>query len=281
MFLAKYDVLGNCIWAKKIGGNVGEPKSIKIDNLGNLYITGSFFSTAKLDSITLTSYGIDDIFVAKYSADGKCIWAKNAGGKRHDSGSDIAIDSFGNCFIIGNVLDEYHFGNKTFTSDDTDIFVAKYDTFGNIVFVEKVTCASISTLVGNGIALDSSGAVFVTGFYEGKAFFGSNTLIGAGSINIFLAKLSNIPLGVAENNSSELTTFVNPNPFSTSSTIHLQKESINSSLTVYDIFGRAVKSIDFSGNEITIDRDNLSNGLYFYKIGDDTILSSGKLIVID
>jgi hypothetical protein len=83
---------------------------------------------------------------------------------------------------------------------------------------------------------------------------------------------------------------INPNPFSSSANINinlLKANYSNLSFSIYDIYGREVKAVDlavFSSNS-TIDfmlncGNELSSGLYFYKLHSSTqILSAGKLMV--
>ena len=78
-----------------------------------------------------------------------------------------------------------------------------------------------------------------------------------------------------------------PNPFSTHTTFTLSKEVKNTLLKIYDLSGKAVKIINFSGKQITLERENLSSGIYFYQIcllslqgeGKGEVISAGKIIV--
>lgn len=81
IFIAKYDMNGNCIWARQNTGNdnsVAFAHGIKIDRNGNSYIIGEFNGKVKIGKNKLTSalkYG--NLFIAKYDVKGNCIWAKN------------------------------------------------------------------------------------------------------------------------------------------------------------------------------------------------------------
>ena len=70
IFISKLDAAGNFIWVKGIGGTYTDrAQSIAVDNLDNIYTTGFFCETADFDpgegTSTLTSAGLDDIFVLK------------------------------------------------------------------------------------------------------------------------------------------------------------------------------------------------------------------------
>jgi len=71
IFFAKYSSSGDYLWAKRVGDILGDGgRSIALDGMGNVYVTGSFEGTADFDPgpgiANLTSAGDVDIFFAKY-----------------------------------------------------------------------------------------------------------------------------------------------------------------------------------------------------------------------
>ncbi|MBI3502974.1 MAG: T9SS type A sorting domain-containing protein [Bacteroidetes bacterium] len=74
-----------------------------------------------------------------------------------------------------------------------------------------------------------------------------------------------------------------PNPFSQSATFKFAGETIypNSSLIVYDMFGKEMKRIEnINTNEVQINRDEMKSGIYYYRcIQGENVLSSGKFII--
>ncbi|MCH8905092.1 MAG: T9SS type A sorting domain-containing protein [Bacteroidetes bacterium] len=75
-----------------------------------------------------------------------------------------------------------------------------------------------------------------------------------------------------------------PNPFSTFTTVEIPKDykTVKKlSLALYDLMGTEVKRIEnITSNKIKINRDNLSPGLYFYKLEErDQILATGKVVI--
>jgi len=82
----------------------------------------------------------------------------------------------------------------------------------------------------------------------------------------------------AENLNANVSVF--PNPLHTSSTLTLlDNNSKTVELDLYDVYGRRVRNAKFE-QSIKIDRENLSGGVYFYKVtGEGSILATGKLIV--
>lgn len=198
IFLAKYDAFGNVIWAKNDGGT-GEPVaySIAADSSGNTFITGGFggsSSTVSFGSIILTNAGnsVYDIFLAKYDPSGNILWAKSAGGTGHDVGRSVAVDASGNSYITGSFYSTtINFGSTILANVNTnsteDIFLAKYDTSGNVIWAKNAG-GTVSD-IGYSIAVDTSGNTYIAGSFNSTTIgFGSTTLISAGYDDIFLAK---------------------------------------------------------------------------------------------
>jgi Beta-propeller repeat len=162
---------------------------ISTDSAGNSYITGRFHNTATFGSTTLTSKGLDDIFVAKLDSAGKFVWVVSAGGVSYDCGYDISTDSAGNSYVTGRFSGTVTFGNTTLTTSGRrkHVFVAKLDSVGK--FVWAVSAGGLAYHDGYSIAVDSSGNSYVTGRFSGVASFGSTTLTSNGTYDLFVAKL--------------------------------------------------------------------------------------------
>ena len=182
------------LWAERAGGSdrdLGE--AIAVDGSGNVLVAGRFRGTAEFGDVTLTSAGEDDVFVAKVDAQGNMIWAKRAGGSGFDRGRGIAVDAEGNALVTGWFNGTAEFGDVTLTSaGGSDIFVAKVDPQGNVVWAQRAGGSSEDILYtdrGVGIAVDGSGNALVTGDFEGTAEFGDTTLTSVGGSDVFVAKV--------------------------------------------------------------------------------------------
>ncbi len=152
-FFAKYTTSGALLWKKQITGPAYESiYDMKVDNLGNIYLTGTFASTADFDpSIStafLTSYGnSSNIFLAKYDNNGNYKWAKSIGSNGNtDNGFSIAIDNNYNVIMGGHFTGSTYFdptnnaGLKN-SLGGMDAFIAKYDSAGNFSWVNTVASA--------------------------------------------------------------------------------------------------------------------------------------------
>lgn len=73
---------------------------------------------------------------------------------------------------------------------------------------------------------------------------------------------------------------VYPNPFTSYATFSFDNEVNNATIALYDITGKEVKKMDFSGKEVQVQRDGLANGIYFYNVvAGDQQIKTGKLII--
>ena len=138
VFLTKYDSLGNLVWARRAGGTGSDTAyAVAVDAAGNIYITGAFSSVADFGGVTLTNYGMSDLFVAKYDPAGNVLWARNAGGAGYAYGYGIAT-SGPYVYVTGSFQWLAQFGSINLTSvGSQDIFLAKYDTNGNVIWARN------------------------------------------------------------------------------------------------------------------------------------------------
>ena len=198
LFTAKYDADGNLLWARSAGGNSYDAAhGVAADATGNVYVTGLFSSTnAVFGAVTLTNLSITEMFVAKYSPDGNVIWAKSAGGNDEDSSDAIAVDAVGNAYVTGHFFSSNAtFGTVTLTNAGSslgyppsdDMFVAKYDPVGNVLWAKSAGGGSRD--YGSAIATDAAGNAYVTGLFCSPSIsFGSTTLTNSWNGNLFVAK---------------------------------------------------------------------------------------------
>ncbi len=190
-FVARYDALGNPVWARSAGGAGSESGSgVAIDKSGNVVVTGYFGGTATFGGTTLTSAGAYDVFVARYNAAGTVLWARSAGGPiDDDTGNAVAVDGSGNVVVTGSFGGTATFGGTTLTSAGTaDVFVAGYNSAGTLTWAHSGGGAGDE--FGSGVAIDASKHVIVTGSFQDGAVFGSTTPPNAGGYDVFVARVN-------------------------------------------------------------------------------------------
>jgi hypothetical protein len=122
------------------------------------------------------------------------LWADNAGGNSVDRGQCVYTDpSTGDVVIAGFYQSAaISFGsitlNNTVNNLTSDIFVAKYNSAGNVLWAK--TYGNTGLERANGVAVDLNGNIIVTGYFESQTIaFGSTTLTSSGGINCFILKL--------------------------------------------------------------------------------------------
>lgn len=128
---------------------------VDVDTSENAYIVG-YDSTI-------------DIEIAKVDKNGSPLWIRVLNGGGTERGWDIAVDSSGSAYIVGTTNS---------VNANADIFLAKYNTSGVLQW-QTIIGASTTTENAFGIALDSSGNIYVTGIYS------------SGTSKMLVAKCSN------------------------------------------------------------------------------------------
>ncbi len=162
---------------------------------------GSFQNTSDFDpdsigTYNLTSAGVNDIYISKLDSGGNFIWAKQVGGLSYDLGNGMTVDAIGNVYITGTFQDSADldpgFGvyNLVSFGASQDIFISKLDSSGS--FDWAVSLGGAHSDQGNGIEVDLSGNVFVTGFFFDSIDFNTGAginILPARSSDIFIIKL--------------------------------------------------------------------------------------------
>jgi len=180
VFLVKYDKYGNFQWARTWGGTYPDRgNSVDIDNSGNVLVSGSFSSTVDFGTggahDIQTSSGGEDCFLTKYTSDGDYLWTRTWGGGGYDWVKRINIDKSNNICLTGTFEGSADF-NPDPTQTDRHTSVGGYDVFASKlnssgVFQWAKTWGSISEDFGMGVSIDSGGAVYCSGYFDGTCDF--------------------------------------------------------------------------------------------------------------
>lgn len=184
----KYDSSGTLLWSvlPAISPYYDGIYGVVTDKIGNIYITGQFYSSAFGNEIY--SNGNSDAFIAKYSPGGTLLWAKNAGGSDADYGSNLALDDAGNVYVVGFFNGtSYWDGISKTSSSQGDMFIAKYDNNGNVKWVRTGDVGANNYL--SGIGIDKSGNAYVSFHFSGDAHFEGATVVSStGGTDMFFIK---------------------------------------------------------------------------------------------
>lgn len=201
ILVLKMDTDGNGIWARGfLGPSISIANAIEVDAEGNVLTTGRLKGTNDFDpgagEFTLSTQGIDDVFISKLDSEGNFVWAKAFLGDQSNIGRDLDVDPDGNVYITG-VLDEvadFDPGPGVFELDsgpDDAVFIAKLNSQGELVWAKKMAGGGAEGLA---IQLDSEQNILTTGRFSQIQDFDPGPeqaiLTSAGSIDGFISKLN-------------------------------------------------------------------------------------------
>jgi hypothetical protein len=204
VFISKTDASGNFFWAKAISGISTESvDAIKLDDAGNIFISGGFFGTVDFDpgpgTYPMTSPGGKDMFVVKLNNSGNLIWAKSMGGGTSSNGiyvKGIDFDAFGNIYTAGTFSGTQDFdpGAGVFnlgpSGPHLNTFILKLDSAANFIWAKEMYGSSIDGVRATGMDADSAGNVFIAGYFQGPVYAGTLSFNSIGTVDIFVCRLS-------------------------------------------------------------------------------------------
>ena len=165
------------------GSNNEAARGVAVDAAGNVYVAG-YTTTSNLPvsrTAAQSAYGgqtmnlmTGDAFVAKYSAAGALVYLTYLGGSADDVASSIAVDAAGDAYVTGytNSRDfpvtssapqtQYAGGGGNVVVPLGDAFVVKLNPDGSKILYATYFGGAADE-IGTGIALDSTGAAYITG----------------------------------------------------------------------------------------------------------------------
>ncbi|MGZ3862271.1 MAG: T9SS type A sorting domain-containing protein [Bacteroidia bacterium] len=187
--LLKYDLSGNLLWGVSGGGSQDDKGTgVAFDNSGNVYICGYFTGTATFGGTTINGAGVQDIFVAKYDANGVFQWIQHGGSSGRDEPKSIKCDAAGNVYVCGFHSNGATFGSTTLNTSGGsyyDAFLAKYSSNGTLQWVKND--GGNYDDVAWSMTMDNSGLIYISGEFNASAFFGSTQLITSGNADVYVA----------------------------------------------------------------------------------------------
>ena len=180
-------------WSVNEGGQGFDmARALTTDSDGNIYSTGNFQGEATFRESVVKASGDSDIFIAKYNEGGGLEWIRTAGSNIFVKN---AISEYGTAvtatdehvYAVGTFSREASFGDLKITSiGKQDIFIAKYDKDGELVWVKSAGGKSQDRVTD--ITHDDDGNIYITGYYQNSAFFGNIGLENGRFTNLFVAK---------------------------------------------------------------------------------------------
>jgi hypothetical protein len=208
LFVAKYNSDGILQWVIPIDAQCTSVftegyAACDLDNSGNICVAGNFrgsnvdfnpLGTATL----LTSSGLTDMFIAKYTAStGVLSWVKRIGGPAAEIVSPGALrcDNSGNPYFTGRLSGtgsvDFDPSPGTVNVTNSALFLASFDGSGNLRLAFGMNSGTGDG--GHRVAFDNLNNVYIAGWMNGTANFGNGYLLSAFSstADVFLAKYTN------------------------------------------------------------------------------------------
>lgn len=137
LFLAMVNRFGTHLWSKKFTGAGNEVmRDVAVDASGAVSITGHFLFAVDFGGGVLTPVGNNDVFLAKYDANGTHLWSQRFGGLGEERAAALAVDGAGNVVLTG----EIYMGSANFGGGNlpAGLYVAKFTPAGGHVWSRSV-----------------------------------------------------------------------------------------------------------------------------------------------
>lgn len=295
IYIAKYDSMGVFHWAKSgdaLGSNNERCKTLKADKHGNVYITGAFYGTLNVDTLSITSSLPFNylIFILKIDSTGNCLWLKKAGGigsNIYNSAMKILIGSENKVYLVGGYDGTAYFDNVVLSpsgSGYVHMFLAEYDTLGNC---NKALKASGWT-VGSGMGVDTYGNIYISGSFSSNSTFGDIVLAwpySGSDPKFFLTKVSPTFTTINSIGSIKEKFKLYPNPSADYVTLSYSvNKSSSIKLFLTDVLGSPIYMEDLGyinpGNHsFDFSHRNFSSGIYLIHLQIDSETITKKLVI--
>src|ERR1700682_728726 len=211
-FVTKLNPTGTAplVYSTYLGGNstdVGQ--GIAVDSAGNAYVTGvtcstNFPTTPGAFQTANASGGCTDAFVTKLNPVGSAplVYSTYLGGFSADYGQGIVVDSTGSAYVTGytnssnfpTTLGAFQAANQ----GGFAAFVTALNPLRPAIFVYSTYLGGSNLDYGQGIAVDSTGSAYVTGYTDSSNFpttpgaFQTANASG-GCCDAFVAKITGFP----------------------------------------------------------------------------------------
>lgn len=173
-FVAKYSAAGALLWVRMLGTASDDlAHGVAADSSGNVYVAG--VTGGALPGAS--SAGGQDVFLAKYTAQGTLAWVRQWGSPGNDVAQDVEVDGTGAILVGGSTTGALAYDNQ----GGTDAFVSRWTSAGVREWGRQLGTAADES--GYGIATDANGTVYLAGSSTGALALGY-----VGGFDAFLAR---------------------------------------------------------------------------------------------
>ena len=168
-FILKYSLDGSLIWGKQFGTSQQDfGRALALDSSGNIYVTGSTHG----DFETNTDINDWNVYLAKFSASGNQLWAKNfpcgletdsdpATTCSDDYAQGITVDKENNVIVVGHTTNSLY-GQ---VSGSGDSLILKINPSGTVIWGKQF--GEVGGDWGRDVAIDSQNNIYIVGDTQG------------------------------------------------------------------------------------------------------------------
>ncbi len=200
MFIAKFNSLGtNIVYSTYLGGQFGDvARGIAVDGAGNAWVAGGTFSNdfPVASAFQPTNRGLGDAFIARINSAGSALnYSSFLGGGNTDEAADVAIDTAGNAYVVGNTSStDFNTKNPLQANNrgQQDVFITKVSPEGSALVYSTYLGGQRADL-GNAIAVDQANNVYITGSTASNNFPLQSPLqatYGGADVDAFVTKMN-------------------------------------------------------------------------------------------
>ncbi len=201
-FITKMSADGkSLVYSTYLGGSGYDTgNGIAVDSAGNAYVTGYTDSTNFPTTASVyksTNSGLSDSYIAKINPLGNAlVYSTYIGGNDNDYVRSIAIDMYGNAYIIGNTNSTNYPTTvgafSTSNAGSIDGFVTKINPTGTSLVYSTYLGGSSDDYARN-IYVDAAGYVYAAGYTSSMNYpvtGGAYTTSSPGNTDIFVTKIN-------------------------------------------------------------------------------------------
>lgn len=153
------------------------------------FISGFVYQNSVYDQTTITTKGLDDVFVGEINENGDLLWQISFGSNLFDDRpSKLIVDDQNNrLIIVGLIGNGGSIGNKTCNLEDHNGFVAVFDFEGNTLGAEFLGGPEFDGI--DNATIDSDGNITVIGDVFGEVEIANTTIGESFKTNSYIAQL--------------------------------------------------------------------------------------------
>lgn len=203
-YLAKFDTNGKLVWATYYGDGNNTGWDLGLDGAGNIYVIGTQLcpstGLATRGAHDGTCTGDTDMFLAKFSPQGKRLWGTYFGGSGKDTGGALSVSAIGYVYVTGS--SESAQGIVPLPSPDPtyggagDAVIAKFSSTGNLMWARYFGGSSVEygqDIACKGLTPTAPDQCYVTGLTASTSGIASAGVVHDSVLNgpadAFLAKI--------------------------------------------------------------------------------------------